>query len=283
MDDTAYYAAPAPMTRLEGHTRVFDGLPDDPVALANTVQGLIVHEFWATEHYDVAIPPERANEVERRSAAEILDGILALDARPLDQARPPARRHFGNCRMFSTFATALLRRVGIPARARCGFGTYFERGKFIDHWIVEYHDSERWVQLDPQLDDVQRAALGIDWDVTDMPTGQFVTGGEAWQRYRAGQDDPQLFGILTWWGMPFVRGNVIRDLASLQRVEVLPWDGWPVMDGASDDLVDEVAKVTTAGDTQAARALYEAVEALRVPPVVFSYRLNVPVTLPVAV
>lgn len=280
MDERAFYATPAPMTDLDAPAQLFDALPDDPVALANVVQGLIVHEFWA-QSYDVAIPAERANEVERRSAREILDAVVALDDRPLIHPRPPDRRLFGNCRMFSTFACALLRRAGVPARARCGFGTYFEPGKFIDHWIVEYHDGARWVQLDAQLDVIQRAALGIDWDVTDMPTGQFVSGGEAWQRCRAGDDDPQQFGILDMWGMWFIRGNAIRDLASLNKVEVLPWDGWAAMDTSGDALVDEIAAVTTSSDTQAVRAFYETHDALHVPRVVVSYRLNEEVTLPV--
>jgi hypothetical protein len=241
------------------------------------VQGLIVHEFWVM-HYGIGVPPERANEVERRSADEIITGILALDDRPLVEPRPPEQRHFGNCRMFSTFACALLRRAGIPARARCGFGAYFEPGRFVDHWIVEYYDG-RWIQLDPQLDATQRAALGIAWDTTDMPRGQFVTGGEAWERCRAGAADPERFGILDMWGTTFIRGNAIRDLASLNKVEVLPWDGWRVMEEADDDLADRVAAATH--DWTAARSLYESNDGLRVPPVVFSYRLGQPVTLPI--
>ena len=27
---------------------------------------------------------------------------------------------------------------GMPARARCGFGAYFEKGKYVDHWVTEY-------------------------------------------------------------------------------------------------------------------------------------------------
>ncbi|MCA2211786.1 transglutaminase-like domain-containing protein [Wangella sp. NEAU-J3] len=37
------------------------------------------------------------------------------------------------CRHFAVLACALLRHRGIPARARCGFATYFQPGKGLDH------------------------------------------------------------------------------------------------------------------------------------------------------
>jgi hypothetical protein len=30
----------------------------------------------------------------------------------------------------------MLRTLGIPARARCGFGAYFEKGKYLDPSII---------------------------------------------------------------------------------------------------------------------------------------------------
>jgi hypothetical protein len=68
---------------------------------------------------------------------------------------------------------AVLRSHGTPARARCGFGTYFEPGKTIDHWIVEYRDRDRWVPSDLQIDSVQASLLRPDFDVLDQPPGKF--------------------------------------------------------------------------------------------------------------
>ena len=56
--------------------------------------------------------------------------LLEIDPSPLGRARPPERRLVGTCRDFTTFMTALLRAKGIPARARCGFGTYFLPGHY---------------------------------------------------------------------------------------------------------------------------------------------------------
>ena len=57
------------------------------------------------------------------------------------------------------------------------------------------------------------------------------------------------------WGAAEVRGNAVKDLAALNKVEVLPWDEWGRMTAAYagetgadyDDLLDAVA-VTCAGD-----------------------------------
>src|SRR2546421_3236606 len=264
-NERAYYAEPGPMTTLELSPQAAEGLPADPLELCGVARGVIVHEFLAASLYGVEIPPARADEVETRPAAAIVDAIQALDGRPLVQARPAERRMFGNCRQFSTLTCALLRRAGIPARARCGFGTYFEDGKYIDHWIVEYWDAARdgWRRVDSQIDQAQQEMLAIDFDATDVPPDKFVPGGDAWQLCRDGRADPERFGILDFWGSWFVRANVVRDLAALNKMELLPWDGWGLMsdtdevDENIERLTDDVVNTTVAAEWNELRHLYE--------------------------
>ena len=125
----------------------------------------------------------------------------------------------------ATSAT-LLRRAGPPSRARCGFAGYFEPGKWVDHSVVEHWDGDRWVMLDPQVDDFQRGLIGLVDDPADLPSGLFLPAGEAWLRCQAGQEIGEHFGILDMWGRWFIKGNIARDLAALNKVEMLPWDGW---------------------------------------------------------
>jgi Transglutaminase-like superfamily len=247
-----------------------------------------VHEFLTASLYGVEVPPARIDEVETRPASAIVDTIQRLDGRPLAEVRPPERRMIGNCRQFSTLSCALLRRAGIPARARCGFGTYFEKGKYIDHWVVEYWDAARdgWRRVDSQLDQAQHEMLSIDFDATDVPPDRFVPAGDAWQLCRAGRADPDRFGILDFWGTTMVRGNAVRDLAALNKMELLPWDGWGLMqavDGIGDDsadrLTDDVADATVRSDWDAMRRLYEDNDLLRVPETVISYRSGQTVAL----
>jgi hypothetical protein len=286
-DSLAYYAEPGPMTALDLPPKVTEGLPGDPLALCGVAQGLIVHEFWAAT-YGLEIPPARLDELETRAVSDMVEVIEGLDPGPLVDARPPERRMVGNCRHFSTLSCALLRRAGIPARARCGFATYFEPERYIDHWIVEYWDStsDRWRRVDSQIDEAQRGALSLDFDSTDVPSGQFVPGGEAWHLCRAGRADPDRFGILDFWGTWFVRNNVVRDLAALNKMELLPWDGWGLMDrvaelgeDATDRVVDEIADATLTDDSAEVRRLYERSDLLRVPAAVTSYRTGATVTL----
>lgn len=260
-----YYTTPGSMTDLSPVTDATAGLPREPADLCRVATGLIIHEFL-TSLYGVELEAVRVEEVETRTASAMVRRILALDPRPLHEARAPERRLVGNCRQFSVLTCALLRDADIPARARCGFATYFQAGRYIDHWVVEHWDPDRnrWVRVDTQLDDRQQAALAIDFDPSDVPRDRFLTGGEAWRLCRSGGADPDHFGILEFWGRHFVRGNAIRDLAALNKIELLPWDGWGLMDrapqGPDDDahaLVDEVASTTLDDQLPAVQRLYQ--------------------------
>jgi len=268
-EELEYYAQAGRLTSYDD-----DVLAAEIDAAARVVQGVVLHEGWASR-YGVDVPADRRDEIQLRSAADIVRRIRALDPAPLDQARPPERRLLGNCRTFATLTTAVLRKHGVSARARAGFGTYFgEASHFIDHWIVEHWDAnaERWVRSDTQLDELQCQALRLNFQPLDVPSGRFLSGGEAWQLCRSGGADPAMFGIAEWWGAWFIRNNVVRDLAALNKVELLPWDAWGLMDrdsalsqGPSDDLVDQVAALTVDGDWSRLRLLYEADDRLRAP------------------
>ena len=149
----------------------------------------------------------------------MLDRILALDPRPLSDPRPPERRFVGNCRHFTVLLCAFLRAHGASARARCGFGAYFEPAEFVDHWVGEVWDEARgsWRLVDAQLDAPQRESHRIIFDPLDVPRTQFLVGGDAWQRCRQGSADPQRFGILDMHGLWFVLQNLVRDLAARRQ------------------------------------------------------------------
>ena len=107
--------------------------------------------------------------------------------------------------------------------------------------------------VDAQLDAMQCEVLQIGFDPMDVPRSEFVTGGRAWQMCRSGQADPGRFGIAHIRGLGFVRGNLVHDLATLNKLEMLPWDCWGVilraeLDDAGDlRALDEIAALS-AGD-----------------------------------
>jgi len=280
----AYFASPGPLTDLRTHAAHVRALPTDLGALCRVVQGLVVHPFLAAPLYGLSPSALRLGELETRTAADMVARILALDPRPLDQARPPETRFVGNCRHFTVLLCALLRAHGAPARARCGFGAYFNRPNFEDHWVCEVWDDARaaWHLVDAQLDQIQRDAMRIQFDPLDVPRTEFVVAGDAWQRCRSGRNSPEQFGILNLRGLWFVRGNVVRDLAAFAKRELLPWDGWGIMktqqegDAAEMALLDRVAALTQAGDDRHEERvrLQSSEPGLRVPPVVLSFNLN---------
>lgn len=219
-----------------------EDLPDDVPAVLDLLSGIIVHVAWFAVH-GVAAPPDREDEVQIRSAAEMIDRIRRLDPRPLAEHRPVERRLVINCRHFAVLACALLRRAGRPVRARCGHASYLGAPGMADHWIIEVWEG-RWVRIDPDLS-TRRRRTGFDLD--DMPPPAFLAGTEAWRALRAGAP-PERFGVGPWVGAWMVRNNAVRDLAAQHKVELLPWDTWGLMDreselggGPADDLIDELA------------------------------------------
>jgi len=281
MTPQSFHLEAGMMTDLTRHRAAIEELPRDLEALTHVVQGLLVHEAWASA-YGFSVPPERRHEVSIRPAAQMLDVMFELDPTPLDKPRPVERRLLGNCRDFTTLTCALLKHSGIPARARCGFGAYFKPEHYEDHWVCEFWQAEgqRWALADAQIDALQRKILGLAFDTLDVPRDQFLVAGRAWQLCRAGECDPDRFGIFDMHGMWFISGNVFRDFAALNRIELLPWDNWGLLDCGYDSfgaeelaLHDQMAELSQGGDDAfgAQRALYQADERIRVPAVITSY------------
>lgn len=277
-----YYTAPGRMTDLSSIAEHVGHLPADVPSLCRIVQGVVLHPFWA-ERYGVRDADARDEELQIREASKILAKALEIDGRPLDEAREPDKRVLGNCRDFTTITTALLRHKGIPARGRCGFGRYFTEDRYIDHWVVEWWNGERWQLSDAQLDGFQVGELKATFDPLEVPRDRFIDAGRAWKLYRDGEADGDHFGVLDMWGPWFIEGNIGRDIASLNKVEMLPWDGWGTSD--PDDLTDKLpdaetdrlAAIAARAEFDEVRALYESDPRVRVPDVITSYLKTGPV------
>ena len=262
------------------HADLFDGLPRDTGALAKIVQGLLIHQHIAPA-YGVTLSNDQQAQSHVRAVERILDDIVTRDDRPLSAVRATSERQVGVCRHFTLLHVAMLRTLGISARARCGFGAYFERSKYLDHWVTEYWDEARksWALFDAQIDDRQRELFKIEFDTADVPRDQFLVAGDAWSACRGGKADPHAFGILDMHGLWFIAGNLVRDIAALNNREMLPWDVWGAMrwqDGELDvDFFDRLAIVSHEPDAHddELSALY-CDERVGVPRTVFNAQLK---------
>ena len=281
-----FYREPSPMTAAGAAAPRFADLPNDVESLVRIVQGLGLYDGVARDFYGFEVPAERADEIHIRPIAQMLERIVT-DGRPLAVARPFAERWLGRCRHFSLLLVAMLRANGIPARVRCGFGAYFRPNHFEDHWVCETWDAgaSRWVLVDPQFDEVWRRELKIEHDALDVPRDRFLTAGDAWVRCRAGKADPAKFGLsfASLHGLWFVAGNLVRDVAALNKVEMLPWDVWgaqPQPDESIDEdrlaFFDRLALHSQEPDASfdELRQLYDADERVRVPATVFNAVTN---------
>ena len=100
---------------------------------------------------------------------------------------------------------------------------------------------------------------------------------------RCGEADPDTFGIFDMHGWAFIRGNVLRDLASLNKVELLPWDLWGGMLKRDEEMTEEdnalidcaaAAALAVNENFDGMQQLYEKEEQLRTPQAIFSWVNN---------
>jgi Transglutaminase-like superfamily len=251
MDDLDYYRRHSLVTDPGSRRHLFGGLPTDAATLATVIGGVLVHRD-CTQRFGFTLPEPRRDEANIRYVHAILDHLGTL------AERRPEDRFAGTCRDFTVMLCAMLRQVGTPARARAGFAGYFADGFFDDHWVVEVWDDDRgWYLVDAQVASAPTGTYtDADIDPLNVSRAAFLVGGQAWQECRTGSRDVERIGTsaagLT--GMWEIQGNVIRDLANLNRVETLPWDEWGLipthydqLDPADLDLLDRVAAISAAG------------------------------------
>ncbi len=278
-----YYSGAAAMTRGGAPGRRLTGLPAQIGPLCERVQNLFLYDVVAKDFYGYDIPKYRLREIHVRSAANLLDKIFARSAAPLTEPRSLDKRVIGRCGHFVLLAVAALRAYRIPARARCGFGAYFNPPQFEDHWVCEYWDEAKgqWSFADVQFDSVWIDKLNIRHDVLDVPRDQFLVAAEAWKSCRAGTLDPARFGIefAKFRGLWFIAGSLIRDLAALNKIEMLPWDSWGAqpqpnaeLSAADLEFFDKLAELTETPDRtfDELRDRYASDDRVRVPQTVFN-------------
>lgn len=310
MEELKYYRSAGMITKLDRYKEFTSWLTDNPDSICQVVQGLITHDLWFDQY---GLPYLAEHECPQKTVymEDVLDMALKIDSSNLAIPRHPRDRVVGCCREFATLMTAILRAKGIPARSRCGFATYFGwDGFYEDHWICEYWNGVKWVRCDPQLDPLQLTYV-INWglehkntlertqqiktfDPHHLKEGEFIPAGEAWLMCRRENKDPNLFGIgceiNPAWGIDslsglwFIRGQLLRDFASLNKIETDPylvrisrkltWDSWHLV-GAKDEelddndlmLLDEIAELTlnVEENFQQILSLYQKNAALQVP------------------
>ncbi len=270
---------------------LFRDLPTSIGDLCGVVQNLFVHPFWILDEQNYGITAESLKrrgripnkEINLRSVKEKLELLIELEDQSFTTARDVGRRAVGNCRDYAVLLVSMLRHRGIPARVRSGVARYFYPvGEDVleDHFICEFwSDAEdRWQRVDAQIDEVQRSVLRLTIDTTDLPPNQFLDAGESYYELKSGKVKPEKIGIFELKGWPYVRYKLVSDLACVNSVEVLAWEGWGICERIGSDrlsewdgaLLEEIAKILAAPGTHpdrfcAAKELFEEHPDLKMP------------------
>ena len=256
-----YYRKQSPITNPGQFSELFDPLPDYPGEMIEVIHGLIIHKLVADAYHEPLSQNQRS-EQHLRSIKQILQRIQDLDNAPLIDPRIPTKRLVGVCRDFAVLLTSMLRYKGIPARMRVGFASYFDPEGIMkyDHWITEYWQEfeKRWILADAQIDEIQRRSFRINVDVTDLKSDHdFYFAGSAWLKARAGSIKSTYYRFSgSWKGLPCIRGNLLHDFQSLNKVELNPGDSWDSLAQKTDreltvadkGLLDRIALLTIGGE-----------------------------------
>ncbi len=246
---------------------LYNDLPDTIPELCEILRGVYVH------YRSDSIPPDLQEHlvgVNHRYVSRILVQLQSLDTAPLSQVLPLEKRVIGCCRDISLLLCSILRHKGIPARIRVGFSKYIPPHPlfaFTDHVVTEYWNdtSQRWQRVDAEQSETHIERNKIDFDVYDIPSDKFYTGGDAWRMGRANPTIWETFGVNDFVkGRWFVASYLMYDLAALNRNETLLWDYWGMMSElgelAGDDLLlfDRLAEQTTSrvDDIDAIQKMY---------------------------
>ncbi|UCH10105.1 MAG: transglutaminase domain-containing protein [Fidelibacterota bacterium] len=275
-----FYRTDSPWTDPGTQAGMLEDIPDDIGAIVKSVQGVLIHGMllWL---YELTPSEAQDNGYKVRRTEDLLQRIKSLENTPLGIHRVKEKRLVVNCRQYAVLTCSILRHKGIPARVRAGYALYTWRGKYENHWICEYwsREDQRWVQVDAQIDDIQRELMHISFDTLDMPQDKFVTAGEGWRGYREGKISVEDFGLggKEGWnamGWEMVMPNVTCDFMALNKMELLPWDVNPYWEKKQAEmtpeditLIDQAGSLACQVDNRWAemRKFWEDHPALRMP------------------
>jgi len=252
--DPRRWALHTPYTDPGRYADLLSAVPPRIPELSVIARNLIIH--YRASGFE--LPDETKGDINARWIAAILDLDQQRHPGPLVTERDPLTRVQGCCRDHSLFGVAVLRQHKIAARIRYGFSHYFAPDYNFDHVIVEtwLPEENRWLRFDPEISGPMER-LATPQDIPHGPDAPFVTAAEAWQAYRQGSIDPQLYGVAP--GLPiagpwFMQGAVFYDAAFRAGIELLLWDGWAPLsgpDGPTEEeirLADEFSEMIIAAD-----------------------------------
>lgn len=286
MNELDFYRQQSVFTEPGEFAALWDSVEPTIPAMKAAITPLLFHYRGDGDYAENGIAEERVEEINLRYAADMLTCVQGRRAIVPGEPREPNERMVGCCRDWALLLVSLARHHGFAARSRVGFAGYFMDGWWIDHTVAEIWDEteQRWKLVDAELREPWTQESGQVVNPLDLSRGIFLPGLDAWREVRAGNQDAEKFvvhpdlHVPDLRGIPYLRHNVLQDLAALNRYEMLLWDVWGIdllMEEVSEDvfpLLDDIAAATTLPEWQA----FFGREDVNVPETVLSFQPHKP-------
>lgn len=240
---TEYWREQSPVTHPRSWQSLLSGFPKEIPDMMDWLHHVLIHHWRAMLGQQV-LTEDRAAEIEIRPVARLLERIYHKDPSSWGHERPIDQKVVVDCRHFAVLLCAILRDHGYPARVRHGFASYLQNSHHQSHVLCEvwWPGQGRWVRLDP------------DQRKVDVSEPEFLTAPEAWVGCQDGSLSPGSFGYSSEArGLWCVRWEVVRDLAALNKEEMLTFDVWGLnaaypydanLNREDEDLINEVCRLS---------------------------------------
>lgn len=233
MNILKYYACHGLITDPGEFTMLYRHLPPNIDEIAILIHNITIHFQYLQENGGRNVI-SRINEIFIRKISDRIRKLQELGVTHIADELPYVKKTICTCRDYALLLCSMLRHIGVPARIRYGFAQYldYDPSFFFDHTIVEYWDGKCWKLSERYLTENIKDRFNIFFPHYDVPRDKFIMAHDAWLLYRKGVLDANKFGngyVKRRSGPWYIRNKLIQDLASINKMEMQPFDLWGYM------------------------------------------------------
>ncbi len=265
MNTCDYFSKQSPITDPGDYENLYYDLPESLNDIGEIVKGLFLnYKTW----YEFPVGTEMLLQTDALFVSRILENVMTLCNAPLTAKRDVTERVFASASDYASLLCSILRDRNIPCRKRVGYTPGREQLRFGDvepvfksYDLVEFWDGSTWTQFDS----------------AGFLEGEFLPASKAWLSWHAGEVPPERFRGDPFRGENVLLSNLLLDLASVNKIELLNWDryGWmlvPIeeLDDHVLSILDDCAEMLLDVDEafEGLQLLYTREEGARVPQVI---------------
>ena len=224
-----YYLQQSTNTKPGKYQYYFDDVELDITDIFHVSRNIIEHHAGINT---AKIPLHRYAEMEINKVENILSLLEQNGIKNINDNIDLEDKVIGNCFNISKLAVSMLRHLGVPARMRYTYCTYFYPNYNHEQVLVEYWDKDEkiWRRGDASMNEEILAHLGIDVDIDllNVSTSLSMPIADVWLACRRGDMDFKEFGASIEnkkrAGIGHIAHKLTHDLACLNNLELMSCD-----------------------------------------------------------